>query len=164
MRDQAIRHTDGRAKSVQAWLREQWGIELTDSEIHVGYLRPLTWKELATLMENGWDVGSHSLTHPDLTALTRTAVGSEVRDSRAVITQRLGKTPKLFSYPFGLSDATVRAEVAAAGYVGACTTLSRRVRPDDDPFALPRITVPQGLNIDEFAARICGLARRQWRF
>lgn len=78
----------------------------------------LTWDELRLLRAAGWTVVSHSMTHPDLTALTPDSARREIRESRHTI-DSLGFHPDVFVVPYLLHDARLIDEVAAAGYAFA---------------------------------------------
>jgi peptidoglycan/xylan/chitin deacetylase (PgdA/CDA1 family) len=99
---------------------------------------------LRRLVRDGWEIASHTLTHPDLTTLGAGALRDELVRSRAWIRRRLGVTPEFFCYPAGRYDATVIAAVRAAGYRGATTELPGPARPGEDPYQLRRIRVARG--------------------
>jgi peptidoglycan/xylan/chitin deacetylase (PgdA/CDA1 family) len=96
----------------------------------------LGWAELELLREAGWDVGSHTATHPLLPDLDDAELERELADSRATIQKRLGSCETL-AYPYGRADERTAAAAARAGYLGAFT-LSRVHRPDE-PFRRPRL-------------------------
>lgn len=104
---------------------------------------------LKRMVRDGWEVDSHTLTHPDLTTVDATRLRTELVDSRAQIRSRFGQPANFFCYPAGRFDDRVIAAVRAAGYAGATTelpglarsgdrmTLHRiRVNGDDSPAAL----------------------------
>lgn len=62
-------------------------------------------------------VGNHSLSHPDFTTLTETALTSELSTARAAIVAATGKDPRpFFRFPFGAYDARALGLVNARGY------------------------------------------------
>jgi peptidoglycan/xylan/chitin deacetylase (PgdA/CDA1 family) len=93
------------------------------------------------MISAGWEIGAHTLTHPDLTTVGAVALRREVAGSRALLRLRLGAPVNAFCYPAGRSDARVRAAVAAAGFTTATTVEPGIASSRDDPFALPRIRV-----------------------
>lgn len=98
--------------------------------------------EVRALLRAGWEVDSHTLTHPDLTTLDPIRLRTELVRSRAVLRRRFGpQTAALLCYPAGRYDARVEAAVRAAGYVAATTTQPGWSAPDADRFALPRVRV-----------------------
>lgn len=97
-----------------------------------------------TLRRAGWEIASHSLTHPELPALDAARLRDEVAGSRAQIRALSGVTPRFFCYPFGHLDARVVAAVRAAGYRAATTTRSAFATPAD-PYRLARVQVSRGV-------------------
>ncbi len=102
------------------------------------------------LLRQGWEIGSHTSTHPDITTLDDAGLTRELAGSRRAIKRQLGVEPEFFCYPAGRNDARSRAAVKAAGYLGATTVEPGIAARTDDPFLLPRIrvepsTTPQAL-------------------
>ena len=92
------------------------------------------------LIAAGWEVDSHTLTHPDLTTLDPARLKQEVAGSRAEIRKRFGVPVDFFCYPSGRVDDAVIAAVKAAGYLGATTTNEGLAAPKD-MFTLNRVRV-----------------------
>ena len=68
---------------------------------------------------NGFEICSHSMTHPNLTDISADHLDWEVRESRDIL-QNIFKKPVLgFCYPFNAYNESVRASVRSAGYVWA---------------------------------------------
>jgi peptidoglycan/xylan/chitin deacetylase (PgdA/CDA1 family) len=63
----------------------------------------LPWHDVAHLMENGVQIGSHSVTHPDFGAIDRAQMLDELGGSRETIRRRLGFAPTTFAIPYGQS-------------------------------------------------------------
>jgi peptidoglycan/xylan/chitin deacetylase (PgdA/CDA1 family) len=101
----------------------------------------LTEHQIRSLMNAGWEIDSHTLTHPDLTALDDAALDRELVDSRADLQKRFGVKADFFAYPAGRYDDRAEAATKAAGYTAAVTTDEGVARGHDDPFALPRVRV-----------------------
>jgi peptidoglycan/xylan/chitin deacetylase (PgdA/CDA1 family) len=98
-----------------------------------------------TLQHAGWEIASHSLTHPELRGLGDALLRDEVAGSRARIRALFGVTPRFFCYPFGHLDARVVTAVRAAGYRAATTTHAAFATPAD-PYRLARIQVSRGVS------------------
>ena len=88
----------------------------------VGAPGSLDWDELAWLADIGWEVGSHSCSHPRLTSLDDDALDHELQGSRAEIERRLDRPCRSVAYPYGAFDERVCAAAARAGYTAGCTT------------------------------------------
>jgi peptidoglycan/xylan/chitin deacetylase (PgdA/CDA1 family) len=107
----------------------------------LGVAGGLTRAQVRRLLGDGWELDSHSLTHPDLTEVGPARLRRELAGSMEAIAREFGVTPTFFCFPYGHYDAAVKAAVRAAGYLGATSTRRRLAAPDADRFALPRISV-----------------------
>ena len=101
----------------------------------------LTRRQVRTLIAAGWEVDSHTLTHPDLRTLDDAALRRELVESRALLRRDFGVPVAFLCYPAGRYDARVQAAARAAGYQAATTVEPGIASPSADPFALPRIRV-----------------------
>jgi peptidoglycan/xylan/chitin deacetylase (PgdA/CDA1 family) len=102
-------------------------------------LQPLTWAQLAGLAAVGWEIGSHTRSHPHLTTLDDRTLDEELRGSRAECERRLERPCTTLAYPYGDYDARVAAAAGRAGYAAACT-LPARIHPAR-PLEWPRVGV-----------------------
>jgi peptidoglycan/xylan/chitin deacetylase (PgdA/CDA1 family) len=106
---------------------------------HACDLECLSWDELRALNGEGWEIGSHSCSHPRLTELGDEALARELAESRARVSEELGLECTSLAYPYGACDERVIAAVAAAGYSGAGALDARFRRLH--PLRWPRIGV-----------------------
>lgn len=102
-------------------------------------LTPMSWAELAELAELGWELGSHTRTHPRLPTLAAERLLDELEGSRADIEERAGTRCDSIAYPYGDWDAAVVAASRRAGY-SAGGALAGRVR-SPDAMLWPRVGV-----------------------
>jgi peptidoglycan/xylan/chitin deacetylase (PgdA/CDA1 family) len=109
-----------------------------------------------TLTGSGWELASHSFTHPDLTLVSARRLKREVAGSRSALRHEYGVPVRFFCFPYGRSSAAVRAAVRAAGYTGATTTRPAIASRRSARFALPRISVGPGVTAAELAKRLRG--------
>jgi len=86
---------------------------------HEHELVPMSWEELGRLAEDGWEIGSHTRTHPRLPEIDRAALREELEGSRAECEERLATTCTSLAYPFGDQDAAVVEAAREAGYEAA---------------------------------------------
>jgi peptidoglycan/xylan/chitin deacetylase (PgdA/CDA1 family) len=89
----------------------------------------------------GFDVGCHSASHADLTALASADLEREVMWSRQRLSAALDHPVEDFCYPFAHHDPAARTAVAAAGYRVAYAGEPPRF---DDLYAVPRMMVYPG--------------------
>lgn len=123
---------------------------------HELYVMP--WEELRSLVDHGWEIGSHTVHHPFLTALDDEELAFELGESRRRIADVLGRPCTTLAYPTGDHDARVARFTAEAGYDAACTLPSTFPRRPD-PFMYPRISVQRGDSLGEFRRKISRTAR-----
>lgn len=92
----------------------------------------------------GWEIGSHSVSHPDLTVLPAAELRYQVSASRDFL-RRVFKAPvDSFSYPSSRYDALVISAVKAAGYEDAVTE-GHAYATRADPYLLPRFEIESGV-------------------
>jgi peptidoglycan/xylan/chitin deacetylase (PgdA/CDA1 family)/SAM-dependent methyltransferase len=116
----------------------------------------LGWDELRKLARAGVEIGSHTATHPYLTAVPVEEVAREAARSRAAIIRELGVDPVAIAYPYGDVDAGVRRIVGGIGYGYGVTTEGRRASLLDDPLDLPRIEVTSTFTTGDLLAAVGG--------
>jgi peptidoglycan/xylan/chitin deacetylase (PgdA/CDA1 family) len=118
----------------------EWpGVEGWRGGPHEHEVRGLSWAELDRLATSGWEIGSHTRTHPRLTGLDDEALGAELRESRDACERALARPCRSLAYPFGDVDARVVAAASRAGYEAAAT-LPRTVN-GSAPLTYPRTGV-----------------------
>jgi peptidoglycan/xylan/chitin deacetylase (PgdA/CDA1 family) len=100
----------------------------------------ITSHQVKTLIADGWEVDSHTLNHPDLTAIPPAQLKHELAGSRAEIRRRFGQPVDFLCYPSGRYNDTVEKAVEAAGY-RAATTEDEGLGAAGDPYALKRVRV-----------------------
>lgn len=106
----------------------------------------LTWAELRRLEQLGFEIGSHTVHHVDLTHLSHEAAARELVGSRRVLERRLDRAVPWFSYPEGRFDRSVVADVARAGYLLAVTTRPGTLQPSRLELRRDEILATTGLN------------------
>jgi len=122
---------------------------------HEAELTGMGWDGLTALREAGWEVGSHTRTHPRLTGLDDAALDEELRASRAELEARLGAPCRSIAYPYGDVDARVIAAAGRAGYqAGVLLPRDEDRLPVLRPLAVPRIHVDHIDTPGRFARQI----------
>jgi peptidoglycan/xylan/chitin deacetylase (PgdA/CDA1 family) len=107
--------------------------------------RPLAVQEILTLAKGGLvEIGSHTTTHPVLSARSAATQREEIQQSKTYLEQVLGSPVTSFAYPYGGKFAYTAETVALvreAGFACACSDSAGVVRRAADPFRLPRLHV-----------------------
>lgn len=109
----------------------------------------MSGQQLRSLPAHRVEIGSHSMSHRKLTELTELQAFFEMRDSRAMLEDVLGRPIRSFAYPHGRYDATVMSLACTAGYIDAYSTDGQRSFTDaGDRLCVPRkyITCHDDLN------------------
>lgn len=110
------------------------------SELRLAGLRPmLSWDELRDLQRRGWEIGSHTVNHVELTRCSDAQLDEELREARERIEAELSSPCRVLAYPYGSCDPRVMAAARAAGYRAAFTVPRRWTPPE--PLAWPRVNV-----------------------
>jgi peptidoglycan/xylan/chitin deacetylase (PgdA/CDA1 family) len=99
----------------------------------------LGWDELRGLVARGWEIGSHTKSHPHLPRLDAEAIGKELRESREVCEEKMGERCWSVAYPYGDHDDRVLRAAAEAGYRFGATIPRKATAPV--PFGWPRVGV-----------------------
>jgi peptidoglycan/xylan/chitin deacetylase (PgdA/CDA1 family) len=100
--------------------------------------------QVRALLAAGWELDTQGYSHADLITLGAEALHYQVAVARSTLQQRYHVPVNWFCYPSGHYDATVVAEVRAAGYAGSTTVVPGWARPTDDAYRLPRLRVLGG--------------------
>jgi len=108
---------------------------------HPGWM---TWDQVRSLREQGFDIGAHTDAHIDLATQDADAVRAELASCRSKLQEVLGVPPTLFAYPFGgrenISPPSLEL-VREAGFQCCLGAFGGVNPPVADPFHLNRISV-----------------------
>jgi peptidoglycan/xylan/chitin deacetylase (PgdA/CDA1 family) len=85
----------------------------------------LDWDGLRALRDAGWEVGSHTATHPHLTQIEDADLERELAQSRAAIEEALGERCTSIAYPYGDVNPRVVDAAHAAGYTAGAALPAR---------------------------------------
>ena len=99
----------------------------------------MSWDQLRGLADAGWEIGSHTRTHPHLTQID----DDQLRGELAGLSGDGRRAPRAacptMAYPYGDHDERVVAAAGAAGYAAA-GTLPARLH-SERPLAWPRVGI-----------------------
>ncbi len=98
-------------------------------------------EDLRAWLRAGFEIGSHTRSHPHLDEIDAARAEEEIAGSRADLERITGPRIEHFCYPYGCYNDRVVEAVAAAGYRSAVTTERGRVTSEDNSFRLPRISI-----------------------
>lgn len=104
---------------------------------HEHELAGMSWDALRELRDAGWEVGSHSATHPRLAELDDGRLAAELGDSKGLLEKRLGRPCRSIAYPYADADERVARAARGAGYETGASVLP--LHPGGDPLRFPRV-------------------------
>ena len=107
---------------------------------------PLTWDQVRTLRQCGFDFGPHTMTHPILSAIAESDVRREIEGSWQRLSEEVADPVPIFCYPHGGPDAFGEREIKAvqvAGLQGAVSTTPKHTNAVDNAYVVPRFACPE---------------------
>ncbi len=110
----------------------------------------LTWAELKEMADAGFDIESHTLSHPYLSRSSITLgdvhsnaayqnwLTNELQCSKNILEAKLAKKISMLAYPFGWFDSAVESAAIKAGYQGVFTVNWGQNTPSENLFRIKR--------------------------
>jgi peptidoglycan/xylan/chitin deacetylase (PgdA/CDA1 family) len=120
---------------------------------YVGITNYMNADEIRTLYTAGWEIGSHGLTHRDLTTRPDRQE-DEIVGSRRQLESLLGIPISSFAYPFGAYDESSLGYVQFADYTAAMGLGNESAQGTKNLFYLYRQAVRGTDDLPTFAARL----------
>ncbi|MGI9327967.1 MAG: polysaccharide deacetylase family protein [Pseudomonadales bacterium] len=122
-------------------------LELTLGVVNSSASRVMVnWEEVKDLRSRGHTVGSHTLSHPNLTLLDDPSLDNELRGSKDKLEERIQQPVHHLSYPNPIVQPHWNRHVVEAakncGYLTAGTSTSGYVRAAADALAMFRLAAP----------------------
>lgn len=118
---------------------------------HESELLCLGWEELSGLAASGWEVGSHTCSHPRLSRIDDAAIARELSESKRVCEERIGARCDSLAYPYSDYDERAVRAAGEAGYRFA-VTVPRGPQPPL-PLQWPRVGAFYGESARRLALR-----------
>lgn len=119
--------------------------------------RMLTWDQIRSMGHGGITFGSHTMTHPAISRLTKTQLDRELGDSKKVLEERIRKPAVHFAFPFGkpADNGTAALPLLAQhGYRTATTTVEGANEPGDSVYELRRTQIVNERSLSMFAFKL----------
>lgn len=101
----------------------------------------MTLEEKKAFVQAGWEIGAHSMTHPDLTVMDEDQTRWEVEESKRRLEKDLGTEVISFAYPGGRVDERVKRTVRQAGFSFGVATDTGGLHIEDDRFQVFRVNI-----------------------
>ena len=102
--------------------------------------------QVKKLIAAGWDIGCHTLTHPNLLTLSEEQLQEEISNSKAILESTYGVPVNYFAYPKGYYNKKIVDIVRNAGYHAAFTTERGLISHRTSRFTIYRIGIDRTLS------------------
>jgi peptidoglycan/xylan/chitin deacetylase (PgdA/CDA1 family) len=117
----------------------------------------LNWMQLRELSKNGFSIGSHLMSHYDLTLLPQGEADAQLQGSKSKIEDVIGKPCTSFAYPWGKHSQSAVEAVRHAGYGSAVIAMHHSLQRNTvDPLRVPRADIQHLYTLDDFKSIVCG--------
>jgi len=110
----------------------------------------LTWPQLRSMLGQGMEIGSHTLTHPNPSSLGPADLERELAESKRVLEQGLGVPVDSIASPTGYDSRHFASRARQVGYKAALQGVIGRNRRSTDLFALRRFVLKRSHSFDLF--------------
>jgi peptidoglycan/xylan/chitin deacetylase (PgdA/CDA1 family) len=118
----------------------------------------LTWKEVTEIQQLGHEIGSHTVSHPDLGRLPERKARRELVDSKKMLEDKLQRPVRWFAYPYG-GRSNFRPEylplTQELGYKACFSAMSGFIRPNMRGI-LPREAMPYFRSLTNLELHLSG--------
>lgn len=116
----------------------------------------LSTAELKEMISAGWEIGSHSMTHSNLTQVVRSEWRREVLESRLKLERELDVEVESFAYPFGSFMPDLAGVIEKFGYRTGMGLGTGTVHDLDTIYYLQRLEVLGSMDLDAFGELVDG--------
>ena len=112
------------------------------------YVHP---EEIQEMVNAGWEIGDHGMSHIDLT-LDYTTAHYEIQESRVDLEAAIGTQINTFAYPYGKTDEVITNKVSEYGYLAGMGLGRSWEHSLGSLFYMSRIEVQGDYDLSTFAA------------
>jgi peptidoglycan/xylan/chitin deacetylase (PgdA/CDA1 family) len=102
------------------------------------------------MIRSGFHIGSHGLTHRDLSKLSPEEQQVELESSKNIIENEIGRPVDFFSFPYGIYSGKIMEQAKKEGYKAVLTTDSQLNFPAGRPFVIHRWSVKRTTSLRQF--------------
>ena len=125
----------------------------------VGKKDKMGWFHLKQLIREGFEIGSHGMTHIPLTRLSKEKLVNEIGASKQKLEDKLGVPISSFSVPCGFFGPGIRKVAEESGYQFIFTSqfgVNQAHKRAQTPFCLKRLAIKHGTTLKSFTEMIHG--------
>jgi peptidoglycan/xylan/chitin deacetylase (PgdA/CDA1 family) len=106
-------------------------------------------EQVQEMLDNGWEIGSHSMSHADLTENSSIAT-YELLQSRLTLELAVDQPVDTFAYPYGRTNSSIRELIGDYGYIAGMGLGPSWEHSLDTITYLSRIEVQSDYDLDMF--------------
>lgn len=114
----------------------------------------LTWEQIREMADDGMEIGSHTVTHSPPAKLTRDELIYELKESKRILEERLGREVKWVSSPTGYYNKAIETIAKDLGYQAVCIGKFGVNGMNCDLFSLKRIAIRRSYSLSSFNALV----------
>lgn len=107
-------------------------------------------EQVNEMIADGFSIGSHGISHIDLTKLNNAELKHELEQSKKVISEKTGQEVKYFSFPFGIYNNRTIEQSIKAGYRAVLSTNAMLNQPAKKIRIIHRWSVKRSLSARKF--------------
>jgi peptidoglycan/xylan/chitin deacetylase (PgdA/CDA1 family) len=119
----------------------------------------LTWRDVLEMQQLGHEIGSHTVSHPDMGQIEPHEARRELHESKQTLEERLQRPVRFFAYPFG-ARGNFRPEylplVYELGYEACFSALRGFIEPHMKGQVLPREAMPYFRSLQHLELHLSG--------
>ncbi len=119
----------------------------------------LSWDDVREMSALGHEIGSHTVTHPNMAEIALDEARFELAASKQVLEEQLGQSVRWFAYPFGGREhfrCDLLPLVTEAGYEGCVSCHGGLLDRESTELIVPREAVPDFRSVLNLEARLRG--------
>lgn len=131
----------------------QWDVEegVGDKDMPI-----MTYQQLIEMDREGFEVFSHTFSHPKLTEVDKKKLYVEVAGSKRILERLLGHEVTAISYPYGIHNDRVCRAAKEAGYSHGFTIEPTMINGATDNFRIGRFEVSAEESLVKFKLKCSG--------
>jgi peptidoglycan/xylan/chitin deacetylase (PgdA/CDA1 family) len=116
----------------------------------------LSIPQIKEMMAAGWEIGSHSMTHADLTVIPSSQLREEILGSRMRLETALDIPIHSFAYPYGSVNPQIAVKVSRYGYFTGMGLGKFSTHSSGSLFYLDRLEIRGTMSLEDFQTLLEG--------
>ncbi len=120
----------------------------------VGSAGMLSWWQIRNMLDDGMEIGSHTLTHPYPSELSDDELRYELAESKRILEANLQREARFLSSPTGYHNKAMGRIAREVGYKALCINILGGNVVNSDPFSLRRVAIKRGCSVSAFGSLI----------